>query len=579
MEKLNEDKKEQHIVHKGRFTFDTRISKVYKDKSGNMHVLAVASDSLVDYDDDRMSYKCLEGMAKQLKMNPLPLLDSHSSTFGYGMSHDAYVVESSEGIYDLFVDFKLKSHYPQSIELYESVASEECKYQLSIGGLINKSNPYAVRFETDKSTGKLVRVVEDVVLDHVASTRPDNAANGRTKFVSSIVKSAKWIKDEALYKSWCGEGKDSHDNTSRDIGDVKNVIPFQKHNLAENDAEWTFSGNDIKEILDIGGWPLVKSAFARYDNSKGDIPEDESVYEYPHHKMVKGRFVTVRNGVISAMYFMCGDLSEDISSCERSEMIKHLSEHFREFNLTAPSEEELDDMTTESYLEFIKKQGIDTKFLEDLMPKENKKEEAVGQGADASTEKTEVSKSSDVSLLESFDGFIAQIRKGFTADQLTGDIAQRMKSMQQVLTELLSQKEGVTLKSAETQETASGMSLTEDIVNQIVERVVTKVSEVNGNAVSVITEKMMSGKDNGLEKSVDTLKETVRNNNEVLKSEFNTIESRLQKLEKTAGVSQSVPVSSNVQPEGPKRVEKSTSENWGTGIFMNAAKQALSKID
>jgi len=59
---------------------------------------------------------------------------------------------------------------------------------MSIGGMINMENPNCVSYETNKDGG-VVRVLNDVELDHIAATRKNQAANSNTGFSHAIVKS------------------------------------------------------------------------------------------------------------------------------------------------------------------------------------------------------------------------------------------------------------------------------------------------------------------------------------------------------------------------------------------------------
>jgi len=171
----------------GRFEFALPLTKAYKSGDGKMHVVGTASDTLPDLHDDRMSEKAVESMAKQATENALPLLDNHRATFGFGKTVEGQVAKKAKAR-ELVIDFELDAKYPQSLDLFHEVLAGKSAKQLSIGGMLNLENPNAVRFEEDKKTGRLIRVIDDIVLEHIAATRPKQAANERTAFLQAIVK-------------------------------------------------------------------------------------------------------------------------------------------------------------------------------------------------------------------------------------------------------------------------------------------------------------------------------------------------------------------------------------------------------
>jgi len=168
-----------------RFEFDVTVEKAWKDKDGKMYVRAIASDDKPDAQQDRMTEVALKGMAEQAKKG-LPLLETHRSVFAFGKSTLGEVMKGEKGA-QFAVEFELFPQYPQAKTLFDEIEAGGTDKQLSIGGKINSKNAKAVRFE-ESGTG-VVRAVEDVVLDHIATTRKSQAANDRTRFVSAILKS------------------------------------------------------------------------------------------------------------------------------------------------------------------------------------------------------------------------------------------------------------------------------------------------------------------------------------------------------------------------------------------------------
>lgn len=170
-----------------RFQFSLPLTKAYKDDEGRMHVVGVASDTLPDFHDDRMSDKAIAQMARQASQEDLPLLDNHRATFGFGRTFTGRSTRKGKAR-ELVIDFELDAKYPQAVDLFNEVLTGKAKKQLSIGGMLNLENPKAVRFEEDKKTGRVIRVIEDIALEHIAATRPKHAANERTGFIQAVVK-------------------------------------------------------------------------------------------------------------------------------------------------------------------------------------------------------------------------------------------------------------------------------------------------------------------------------------------------------------------------------------------------------
>jgi len=170
-----------------RFEFALPLTNAYKDGEGRMHVVGVASDTLPDFHDDRMSDRAIAQMAKQATEGALPLLDHHRATFGFGRTVGGRSATKGKAR-ELVIDFELDAKYPQALDLFNEVLAGRAQKQLSIGGVLNLENPKAVRFEEDKKTGRVIRVIEDILLEHIAATRPKQAANERTGFIQAVVK-------------------------------------------------------------------------------------------------------------------------------------------------------------------------------------------------------------------------------------------------------------------------------------------------------------------------------------------------------------------------------------------------------
>lgn len=173
------------------FKFNVPLVKAYKDTKGKMRVVGQVSDNLQDVQGDSMSVTAIRSMSRQAKERGLPLLDNHRATFGFGHTADASIHEDGE-TKSLLFDFELDDSWPQSHALFREVTAAQTAgkapdSQLSIGGRINMDNPNAVSWKKTPNGG-LSRIVNDIELDHVATTRKGMAANERTGFVSAVIK-------------------------------------------------------------------------------------------------------------------------------------------------------------------------------------------------------------------------------------------------------------------------------------------------------------------------------------------------------------------------------------------------------
>jgi hypothetical protein len=183
-----------------KFEFGAHYEKAWQDeKTGKMFIRAVASDDRLDLQRDRMSGDALQKMADAAKSG-VPFLETHRSVFGFGKTTNGKVVDmqDDEGkpVRKFFVEVELNGDYPQARDLFREIASGGCTKQLSIGGKLNLKNRDAVTVEMTPSG--LSRTINDLDLDHIASTRHKQAANPRTNFVEAIAKAL----DEAQESGW-----------------------------------------------------------------------------------------------------------------------------------------------------------------------------------------------------------------------------------------------------------------------------------------------------------------------------------------------------------------------------------------
>ena len=169
----------------------SNLSKAYKDDSGRMHVTAIASDSQTDLEGDAMSRPALESMVQQFKKG-VDLIDNHRSTFAFVRTIDAQLItekgQTGDICWKVLVDIELDDSYPEARALFREVQENRCNKQLSIGGSVPHTEKGALGVSLDKS-GKMIRSVNKVNLDHLACTRKDMAANPRTGFLAAVLKS------------------------------------------------------------------------------------------------------------------------------------------------------------------------------------------------------------------------------------------------------------------------------------------------------------------------------------------------------------------------------------------------------
>jgi hypothetical protein len=185
-----------------RFDFGVNITKAWVNKeTGKHYVKAIASDTGVDHHGERFSEKAIDGMVSCIEKNepaPVLLLPTHWDTFEIGKAVEAKVVNSPthEDLKALEVVVELDMEYPQAKSLYKEVESGNALKQLSVGGYLNPDSDEAYfweekEYETEDGN-KLydyLLVLNDLVLDHIAVTRKDKAANPRTGFSEAIAKS------------------------------------------------------------------------------------------------------------------------------------------------------------------------------------------------------------------------------------------------------------------------------------------------------------------------------------------------------------------------------------------------------
>jgi len=403
------------FVTKKNFSFDATLRQAYKTPDGKKHVVAVASDDQEDRTRDRMSKRAVRSMADQAAKNKLPLLDNHRATFGFGETFSAMAKKNEKGHTEFLVDFELDDRFPESDVLFTEVAQGKCKKQVSIGGFLNLENPNAVRFE-ENAQGNLVRVIDDIVLEHIATTRPGMAAVPRTRFVDAVVKDVfgnesveetkafvqkvleelaeNAVTDPTSVSLVTGEGSGgggtssncTHPITINVSGNVvidkegnvrvnqpieKAAVPFKSYPLIRG-GSWSWTTAESDRLLGDNDWARYKAGHAWFDSAQGGTPEIKGAYKLPHHVVRDGGLRTHERGVIAAMGALLGARGgTNIPAGEKRGVYSHLSRHYAEFDRQPP---EYRDWTADEFIKFHADQGIEIK--EDFDMGENKKPEA-----------------------------------------------------------------------------------------------------------------------------------------------------------------------------------------------------------
>lgn len=145
------------------FKFGIPFTKVSKDDTGKMLFEGVASSTSLDNHNCRMAKSALESMEA---FRGIALLPSHHADplTELGTVDEIHLVDNQ-----VFVKGTLDETNPVAMRLYERLQAGY-DYGLSVGGRVTQAH-----FELEK--GRRVRVLDTVVLDHVALTRPGAAAN------------------------------------------------------------------------------------------------------------------------------------------------------------------------------------------------------------------------------------------------------------------------------------------------------------------------------------------------------------------------------------------------------------------
>jgi hypothetical protein len=180
--------------------FNVRTTKAYIDNEGLKHIEAIASDTGIDYYYERFAERAIDDMVSYARSKSaikpqegaVGLLETHWDTFSIGFADDGEKIEDSKfGLQTFKVDLALKPNVWQAEELYADVKNKQIDKQLSVGGYIpDWETDYEVvdevyTNEDGEEVTVQVGVIKRFILEHIAVTPPNGAANPRTEFVTA----------------------------------------------------------------------------------------------------------------------------------------------------------------------------------------------------------------------------------------------------------------------------------------------------------------------------------------------------------------------------------------------------------
>jgi len=150
------------------FQLEIPLCKTWEDENGDLLFEGVASSTALDRQKERMSKQAIEAMSQYRGIDLLP---SHDA----GALRELGTVDQCWADNDRFeVRGRLDKSVPEAWRLYERAKSGR-QYGLSVGGRVLKAH-----WEFDDEAADRIRVLDDVVLDHIALCRPGQAANPET---------------------------------------------------------------------------------------------------------------------------------------------------------------------------------------------------------------------------------------------------------------------------------------------------------------------------------------------------------------------------------------------------------------
>lgn len=285
--------------------FPVRVTKAYVDPSTGKRIIeAIASDDRLDYYRERFAKEALASMVlaskerKTLKPDEgkVELQETHRESFAFGFTVDGELVTNDEtGATEYKAIMALKDGWPQGDELFKDIVENKVDKQLSVGGYVpDWKTGYG--YEVDTFTAEdgseievTVGIIKEFVLEHIAVTPPDGAANPRTQFLTAkdaplgfqggyVFRSV-----EGGFREYGSEPTGSFKDCLGDI--VKLVKDAVKEVFAEKEADRMTNLEKAKKMKEdfqklIEGNPeeftdeVIKSLGVVFGEvSEGDVPE------------------------------------------------------------------------------------------------------------------------------------------------------------------------------------------------------------------------------------------------------------------------------------------------------------------
>lgn len=283
-----------------RFDFGIQITKAWQN-DGRHFIKGIASDTGIDLHGERFSDKALDGMVSCIQKSypaDVILLPTHWDTFEIGKAVNATVIPSPTHaeLKALDVTIELDMEYPQSKALYKEIESGNAQKQMSVGGYLNPESDNAYfweektyEMEDGNTLSDYTLVLNDLVLDHIAVTRKDHAANPRTGFSEAIAKSLGLEKPERPQLNINKEVETMAEKQTQSLIDMvsKSIASFFKSNDASSlavESAKLKAQEALDALKDIEGTEELQSQFksiveGEVEKSVEETPTEETPSE------------------------------------------------------------------------------------------------------------------------------------------------------------------------------------------------------------------------------------------------------------------------------------------------------------
>lgn len=229
----------------GAFEVSVPLAKAWEDGAGDLWFEGVAASTALDRQRERMSKQAVEKMSRFAGLDLLPRHDA-------GPLRELGVVEECWVDNDEFrVRGRLDKTNPEAWRLFERVQAGK-RYGLSVGGRV-----LAAKWQFDPEAGQMVRLIEDVTLDHIAVCRSAQAANPAT-YLGVMAKAAEGVDEE--------DAQASEEQVERD-GAGARLAKLGRQVLELTRGLWSAGRDEEEDEQEAGGgetqWAAVLSEVGR----------------------------------------------------------------------------------------------------------------------------------------------------------------------------------------------------------------------------------------------------------------------------------------------------------------------------